>query len=47
MSNLSDFPQELLISLGMLAFGIGLFTIPFWIEVKKAKQELEKILAMK
>ncbi|WP_000691820.1 hypothetical protein [Leptospira interrogans] len=47
MSNLSDFLQELLISLGMLAFGIGLFTIPFWIEVKKAKQELEKILAMK
>ncbi|MFQ3856836.1 hypothetical protein [Leptospira kirschneri] len=46
MNNLSDFLRELLIFFGMLTFSIGLCTIPFWIEVKKAKQELEKILIM-
>ncbi len=27
----------------MLVFGVGLFTIPFWLEVKFAKNELNKI----
>lgn len=33
----------LIIPFAMLAFGIGLSTIPFWSEVKKAKSELNKI----
>lgn len=37
------FRPEVLIPFGMLAFGICLCTVPFWIEVKKARNELDRI----